>query len=384
MSKINVRSPFYIKVSKTSMTSVELKLYIYTGVFTDNASVSSGTLRYTITKTPLTGKDYVVYEVSELIRDYLEIEFNGSYSSQVVWVNAIATVTGGSGSVTVTPDNTNGYLAFDGYGYFEDGINPALSNTLLQSNKTIVRVNDGSVRVPVYTQNTSSVTFLNNGQELDTVSISSSTNTNAQIQYVSLAYNSEDSYTERVLADNGIIESSDCLTSFINSLDINEVDEVYVNSTTGTEVIKVETLQCSKYTPYKITFVNKFGALQDMWFSLKSTENLNTKGETYKSNVINFDTLNYDTYKPQQSQFMKTGKESITLNTDYIPEDNNELVKQLMMSEQVWITKVGEQELVLGVIPKTSSVKYKTGVNDNLVNYTIDFDYAFDKINNIR
>ena len=112
MTKINARSPFYIKVEKTSMTSVELKLYIYTGTFTANASVSSGTLRYTITKTPLSGKDYVVYEVSELIRDYLDIEFDGSYTSQVVWVNAIATVTGGSGSVTVTPDNTNGYLGW--------------------------------------------------------------------------------------------------------------------------------------------------------------------------------------------------------------------------------------------------------------------------------
>jgi hypothetical protein len=384
MTKINARSPFYIKVEKTSMTSVELKLYIYTGTFTANASVSSGTLRYTITKTPLTGKDYVVYEVSELIRDYLDIEFDGSYTSQVVWVNVIATVTGGSGSVTVTPDNTNGYLGFDGYGYFEEGINPALSGTVLQSNNTIVRVNDGSVRLPVYTENTTRVTFLNNGEQLQTTAISSSTNTNAQIQYVALSYNSEDSYKERVLADSGTIEESDCLTAYLNSLDVNQVDEVQVVSSTGTEVLTVKTLECSKYTPYKITFVNKFGALQDMWFSLKSTESLNTKGEQFKSNVINFDTLTYNTYKPQQSQFMKTGKEAITLNTDYIPEENNEVIKQLMMSEQVYLTKVGEQELVLGVIPKTSNVTYKTSLNDRLVQYTIDFDYAFDKINNVR
>jgi len=121
-----------------------------------------------------------------------------------------------------------------------------------------------------------------------------------------------------------------------------------------------------------------------MWFSLKSTESLNTKGEQYKSNVINFDTLTYNTYTSQQSQFMKTGKEAITLNTDYIPEENNEVIKQLMMSEQVYLTKVGDEELVLGVIPKTSNVTYKTSLNDRLVQYTIDFDYAFDKINNVR
>ena len=186
------------------------------------------------------------------------------------------------------------------------------------------------------------------------------------------------------MADSGTIEESDCLTAYLNSLDVNQVDEVQVVSSTGTEVLTVKTLECSKYTPYKITFVNKFGALQDMWFSLKSTESLNTKGEQFKSNVINFDTLTYNTYTPQQSQFMKTGKEAITLNTDYIPEENNEVIKQLMMSEQVYLTKVGEQELVLGVIPKTSNVTYKTSLNDRLVQYTIDFDYAFDKINNVR
>ena len=236
----------------------------------------------------------------------------------------------------------------------------------------------------MYTENTTRVTFLNNGEQLQTTAISSSTNTNAQIQYVALSYNSEDSYKERVLADSGIIEDSDCLTAYLNSLDVNQVDEVQVASSTGIEVLTVKTLECSKYTPYKITFVNKFGALQDMWFSLKSTESLNTKGEQFKSNVINFDTLTYNTYTPQQSQFMKTGKEAITLNTDYIPEDNNEVVKQLMMSEQVYLTKVGDQELVLGVIPKTSNVTYKTSLNDRLVQYTIDFDYAFDKINTVR
>ena len=121
-----------------------------------------------------------------------------------------------------------------------------------------------------------------------------------------------------------------------------------------------------------------------MWFSLKSTEQLTTKGETYKANTIDFDTLSYNTYNPQQSQFQKSGKESITLNTDYIDEAYNDVIKELLMSEQVWITKIQDEELVLGVIPKTSSVQYKTVLNDNLINYTIQFDYAFDKINNVR
>lgn len=131
--------------------------------------------------------------------------------------------------------------------------------------------------------------------------------------------------------------------------------------------------------------------MQDIWFSLKSTESLNTTGETYKTNAVDFSTLTYDTYKPQVNQYNKLGKESITLNTNYLSEEYNEVIKQLMMSEQVWITKLNNPapdtnnpETVLSVIPKTQSVTYKTSLNDRLVQYTIDFDYAFDKINNIR
>ena len=35
-------------------------------------------------------------------------------------------------------------------------------------------------------------------------------------------------------------------------------------------------------------------------------------------------------------------------------------------------------------VPKTKSVTYKTSVNDKLIDYTIDFDIANNKINNIR
>ena len=43
-----------------------------------------------------------------------------------------------------------------------------------------------------------------------------------------------------------------------------------------------------------------------------------------------------------------------------------------------------DPETVLAVIPKTQSVTYKTSLNDRLVQYTVDFDYAFDKINTVR
>ena len=83
-------------------------------------------------------------------------------------------------------------------------------------------------------------------------------------------------------------------------------------------------------------------------------------------------------------------KEKInSFNPKNIEEFNNInlqtfVIKELLLSEQLWLTTLDTTERVLGVIPKTSSVQYKTTLNDKLINYTIDFDFAFDTINTIR
>jgi hypothetical protein len=51
-----------------------------------------------------------------------------------------------------------------------------------------------------------------------------------------------------------------------------------------------------------------------------------------------------------------------------------------MLSESVYVYK---DSLKLPVNVSDSSIEYKTHVNDKLVNYTIEFDYAYDKINNL-
>jgi hypothetical protein len=52
-----------------------------------------------------------------------------------------------------------------------------------------------------------------------------------------------------------------------------------------------------------------------------------------------------------------------------------------MQSEYVWM----EQDTVITpMVVNASSLTYKTGVNDKLVDYTLSFSYAFDNIQNIR
>ena len=103
------------------------------------------------------------------------------------------------------------------------------------------------------------------------------------MKYVDVFGNDQlDTYKERVLADGGTFEDNTLLDDFLDSIDAGEVDEVYINSASGTEVLKVKTFSCSKYEPVKITFVNKFGVLQDLFFTLKSVESTEVTSENYK------------------------------------------------------------------------------------------------------
>ena len=388
-TKINLRSPYYIKVSKTDLTSAQLELYIYTGNFTANGSVAASTLRYTITKKPLGTNDYVVFEVSELVRDYLDIEFNGQYNGQNIWLNAIATVTGGTGSVTVTPDNTNGFLGFDGYGYFEEGANPQITSPVFISNSTILKLDDSSISIPLDTTTVQSVAYLLNGEIIRAAAISSSINSGEQIKYTTNGVNGSDSFQSRVIVGGGTYEDSSCLQEFEDDFIINDFDSINVTYTEGTnikvKILKVKNINECKYDPIKVTFVNKFGALQDIIFFKKSIEKTDVKGEEFKASVFDQSTLTYKTYQHQRTQFMVQGNDSYTMNTGYMPEDYNQVIEQLMLSEQVWATFVTDTEvLVRPLVPKTKSVTYKTSLNDKLIDYTIDFDIANNKINNIR
>ena len=205
-TQINLRSPFYVKVKKTDLTSVRLDLHVYTGTFVSNANVPSSTKRYQITKKPIGTNDFVVFEVSELIRDYLQIEFNGVYNGYNVWVNIISTAVGGSGSTVIEPDTANGFTGFDGYGYFEEGANPIITTPVFLSNNTILKLDNSSISIPLNTFNVQSANYLLNGVILKTEFISTSTNSSEQIKYIINTVYASGAFQKRVVTDGGTFE----------------------------------------------------------------------------------------------------------------------------------------------------------------------------------
>ncbi len=381
MAKINVRSPYFINLSTTNLTSATLEIQIYIGAV--NTSWQSSP-QYTLTSTAVGAK--VNFEIAELIKDYIPAAFNGTYPNSstasdddytTVYVDYKTTETLSVGSPVIT--EVLGVRAFYGYGYFEDGVNPQLLQGYLQSNTTILKSDDDALRIPIDNENTTSVAFFYNNEQIYSWTPGVNLKIQDQIQYVSTASADVDNYRERVEASGGTFEDNACIQSFLRNETIYPVDEVIIDGVEGITVLRIENIQECKYTPYKLTFINKFGVYQDIYFFKNSKLAMSTNEEMYKSNILTNGT--YNTYDAQKKLLTKNGNQRLTLNSGYYPESNNEVFRQLFLSEKVWIEYKSK---TLGVTIESKNIDYKTSLTDSLINYTVDLSFAFDTINNIR
>jgi hypothetical protein len=387
MARINTRSPYWATISDTYLSYAILKLYVYTG----NSSNVPSTPTYTIRKSVLPSENVggvtysINFEIAELIRDELDTIFDGNYNGQAVWTKININGYNSSGSLITLPINET-TIAFDGYNYFEEqGVD---ENNIMITNRELFVLEDNTFRLPIYTGlNAPTVVFYKDGEIIASETFSYDQDSSNQIKYVSI-YGDDvnwDTFEERVMEDGGVdFENSVCLQSFFNNYSIGAVDKIEVSGSGRTiQTIKVKVLEECKYEPKKVTFVNKFGALQDMYFFKKAVEKMTVKKETYKANILSGGTYNRTHHVNRE--FNVIGKESVTLSSGFLSEEYNEVFKQMMLSEKVWITNVKEGvEQVLPINVKTSNITYKTSLNDRLVEYTFDFDNSFDTINNIR
>ena len=104
----------------------------------------------------------------------------------------------------------------------------------------------------------------------------------------------------------------------------NTTDNVVIYGTDDSTVVKtivVNNVCEPKFTPYKITYVNKFGAYQDLWVFKKTTEKFAVNDETYKANTVSNSSVTYNVYEGQMRRYNANAKTSLTVNTGYVKEE---------------------------------------------------------------
>ena len=433
MANIRLRSPYTI--TKTlggafSYATMELQV--------------DSVLRYTITKDALVsgvGQSTAMFEISELVRDYLDITFgndvvtNGDFSdgstgwtitNSVSIANGVATFSGNviselrqpnvlidgefyevtyevtsytSGKIGffqntnegfveyITAPSTVGIHTIRGIAIGTDLIikNEALNTVLSITNISINTGYVGRTNSTNYVDTTATVnTYNTSGGLIDTTS------------FVNVGFDGYSEFTEGYnfeIPQAGLGQTNTTIYALKseagsipyfdnnNLLRYESFTKAATSKTVSGVTVTIKRICEPKFTPIKVTFVNKFGALQDLWFDKKNVESLSVKRESFKRSTLNSINGSYNVHKHTKRVLDVTGSEAITMNTGFVDEGMNEVIKELMLSEQVWV-RIGATIYPINV--EETSHTYKTSVNDKLINHTIKFNYAFDLINNIR
>ena len=109
--------------------------------------------------------------------------------------------------------------------------------------------------------------------------------------------------------------------------------------------------------------------------------NISVQTNEYKFNPA---TLPYNAEDNGQiKEFNINGTESIKLNTGWVNDLYAEYIQELMLSERVHLLDYEVNTDYTPVKIKTKSLEKQKGINNGMINYTLDFDFAFDMINTV-
>lgn len=323
---ILLRSPYIISVGEVANLSFcILQLTI------DGAS----TPQYTITKNAYQFKDsndddqgFCSFDIAELCRDYITNTYvdlavlNTTQTVSISW--SIQKWNNASPSVLIGTD-TGSDTGINGYTEFSQGINAEITtdSILLSGSKIYLPLN---VRTTIFT------------------------------------------YESGSIVDNDV-SSTDTSVSVL-----------------GGKIIEIERIRECKYPHHKVTFINKYGVLQDLFFFMKSVNSTVVTNENYKANVLNLlqATPSYSTTSHQKKTFNFKGQAKMSMSTGLVDESYNSYIEELMLSEFIWVQKITGTNPVIPVVLNTKNFIKKTSLNDKLVEYTFEFEPANQIINNIR
>jgi len=381
------RSPYFITVNESAQVGSKIELRLWNG--TGSAPTPA---TYTFSKSIASSTQIEnIYNISPFVKEYIDNVApdyaSGETDSTTMWVNVEVKRYKETAIGVYSLLDTTTYLGTNGYTQFLDGYNYTnASNTFM-----LLSDNTKEIRYDI-TKSIPYVNVLINPSEFDVVEavykdlrgrnelVVSYTETKGMLKiplstndikynkgnYLTIRYDNNSvvsDFKTRVVADSGTFEAPTCMISTLDFISDNQSEYVY----------KVIPICEPKYEPVICSFINRFGGWQFLTFFKAQTNNINVKGSSF--NLLQ-DSINYNTSKGQSKSFNINGKQSVKLSSGFVPENYSDLIQDLLLSETVLLD--GKPAEV-----KTQSTTLKTSLQDRNINYEIEFDYAFNLINNV-
>jgi hypothetical protein len=141
-----------------------------------------------------------------------------------------------------------------------------------------------------------------------------------------------------------------------------------------------------KYPNIQLMWKNRYGCFDYFNFDMVNRKSFEVNRSQYQPQIGTFNStqLDYGSYESSILNYLVDTKEAISVNTNWVSEDYNDIFKQLLVSDEIyWIY---DPEIYSyygsvggGIKPitiKTNTIQFKTGVNDKVIQYQFDFDYG--------
>jgi hypothetical protein len=147
---------------------------------------------------------------------------------------------------------------------------------------------------------------------------------------------------------------------------------------TAGRAIRFNVVCPSKYPNIRIKWKNQFGQFDFFNFNMVNKQSFTTEKKTYQPQLgsWNASTLTYQNYDSSTLNYVVDAKQSISVNTDWVDEDYNEIFKQLLVTDEAYWIYNEAQQLLRPITIDTSTVVFKTGVVDKVIQYAFDFNFG--------
>ena len=135
---------------------------------------------------------------------------------------------------------------------------------------------------------------------------------------------------------------------------------------------------CKGFKIRRLAFRNSLGCYDYFNFKMKSTSTIEVTRDNYSTML---GTFNKSRWRYNNTQRGKTTRQTTailkeTLQTDWISEQDANLLEKLAYSTDVYILENLDTDFTEGVVITDSSFVKKTVANDKLIQYTINIEYA--------
>ena len=341
------------------------ELFYWTGSLTSSSSVAD----YTIIKYPnTTGTG--IFDLNRIINSTLtDLAIANTSNVEYFAVDFYWQWLSGSAYTTGSHTKSKTYKALDGYQIFQETIGQQL-NTLSPYYPLLT---DGPATQSAFDFNygTSGVYAGDIGATQPTKIVYTSNLGSANYNVSSSASSSGQIYQYPIgPSQSGFPLSTSGLTYY--------KVQAYNGGTPLGQSIQYDVVCTQKYPNVRIKWKNRYGQFDYYNFNMVNRQSFQTDRRTYQPQLGSWEgsSLSYNRYDSSNLNYIVDSKQAISVNSYWLPEEYNDILKELLVSDEIYWVYDEPNAYVRPLTIATQNIVFKTGVVDHLIQYQFDFNFG--------